>query len=69
MKLGGKISIVTGSGTGIGRTIAKASANEGSQVIGNDIDSQGMEETVREITGSKGKAIGMKANITDLNQI
>jgi 3-oxoacyl-[acyl-carrier protein] reductase len=69
MKLSGKISIVTGSGAGIGRAMAKALANEGSQVIVVDIDSQGMEETVRQITGSNGKATGMKADITDLNQI
>ena len=56
MKLSGKISIVTGSGAGIGRAMAKALANEGSQVIVVDIDSQGMEETVRQITGSNGKS-------------
>ena len=69
MRLTGKTAIVTGSGTGIGRAIAKGLAKEGSMVVVNDIDSQGIDETLRQIAKSNGKAIGMNANITDLHEI
>ncbi len=69
MKLIDKISIVTGSGRGIGRAIAIALAKEGSHVVVNDIDQEGIEGTLREISNVNGKALGINADITHLSQI
>ena len=38
MRLKGKLAIVTGAGSGFGAGIARRFAQEGAQVIANDID-------------------------------
>ena len=53
MKLDGKTIIVTGSGTGIGKAIAKLCVNEGAQVVINDKDGKLAEETVEELGQEK----------------
>jgi NAD(P)-dependent dehydrogenase (short-subunit alcohol dehydrogenase family) len=41
----GKVAIVTGAGSGIGRATALRLAQEGAQVIGCDVNTQGLDET------------------------
>jgi NAD(P)-dependent dehydrogenase (short-subunit alcohol dehydrogenase family) len=45
MKLGGKVAVVTGAGSGIGRELAIACAREGMNVVLADIDEPGMAAT------------------------
>jgi NAD(P)-dependent dehydrogenase (short-subunit alcohol dehydrogenase family) len=45
-RLHGKIAIVTGSGSGIGRGCALMFARQGAQVVGCDVDTAGAEATV-----------------------
>lgn len=47
--LQGKIALITGAGSGIGRGIAERFAREGAMIILADINSVGMEETARAI--------------------
>lgn len=49
MEIRGKIAVVTGAGSGIGRELALACAREGASVVLADIDEPGMEETARAI--------------------
>ena len=46
LKLEGRVAIVTGAAQGIGRSIVQKLANEGAQVIANDLDADLLAESV-----------------------
>src|SRR5690606_339987 len=56
MTLDGKVALVTGAATGIGRAVAIAYANAGAKVVVSDIDDTRGQETVDQITGAGGEA-------------
>jgi NAD(P)-dependent dehydrogenase (short-subunit alcohol dehydrogenase family) len=56
MRLKGKVSIITGSGGGIGRVAALRFAAEGSRVVVADSQMIAAEETVRQIRAAGGEA-------------
>ncbi len=53
--LQGKVAIVTGASSGIGRATALAFAREGVKVVVSDVNVPGGEETVRLITAQGAK--------------
>lgn len=69
MKLGNKVAIVTGAGSGIGRGIALAFAREGAKVSVVDINRAGAEETVAEIRAKGGEAIVIQADVSICSEI
>src|SRR6266498_742638 len=56
MRLGGKIAIVTGAGSGFGEGIAKRFAQEGAKVVVNDINVAGGERVAHDIAQAGGQA-------------
>ena len=58
MTLKEKVVVVTGAGSGIGRACALSLSVAGATVIVNDIDEQGVDETVATVTARGGTAIG-----------
>jgi NAD(P)-dependent dehydrogenase (short-subunit alcohol dehydrogenase family) len=60
----GKVIIVTGASSGIGRACAILSAEEGAKVVVGDLDQEGGEKTVAAIRGSGGEAIFVKCDIS-----
>ncbi|MFZ2784110.1 MAG: glucose 1-dehydrogenase [Sediminibacterium sp.] len=57
-----KVAIVTGAGSGIGRSIALLYAAEGAKVVVSDISEKGGNETVALIKDQQGEAIFVKAD-------
>lgn len=65
MRIAGKIALITGSASGIGKGSALLFAQEGATVIVNDLDMVKGEATVKEITQAGGKAVFIQADVTD----
>jgi NAD(P)-dependent dehydrogenase (short-subunit alcohol dehydrogenase family) len=68
-RLEGKIALITGSGSGIGRATAILFAKEGAKVAVNDVSEKGGQETVRSIRASGGDATFFKANVMNASEV
>lgn len=65
MKLEGRVAVITGSGSGIGRACARVFAAEGASVVVADIDLASARETARAIEESGGRALAIAADVSD----
>ena len=66
LKLVGRVAIVTGSDSGMGRAIAEAFAMEGADVaVTFHSDCDGAEETARQVAGAGRRAIVQKLDVAD----
>jgi len=63
-KLAGKVAVVTGGASGIGRASALLLASEGASVIVADIDKAGGRDTVQTIQERGGEAIFVRTDVT-----
>lgn len=63
-RLAGKVALVSGSGRGIGRSIALKLAGEGARVVVNDLDAGPAHETVEAIRGFGGEAVACVGSVT-----
>ncbi len=64
-KLDGKVALVTGAGSGLGRGIAEAYVREGAKVAVNDIDEERVRATVDRLKGLGGDALGVPGDVAD----
>ena len=67
MKLEGRIALVTGGGSGIGRAIARRFAEEGARVVVNDVKKESAERVAGEL--GKSGAIAIQADVSDSAQV
>jgi NAD(P)-dependent dehydrogenase (short-subunit alcohol dehydrogenase family) len=69
MEIAGKVSIVTGAGSGIGRACARSLATAGSSVVVADIDESGGRDTVAAISAAGGSADFVRVDVTRLEDL
>ncbi len=69
MRLKGKVAIITGAGSGIGRAAALLFAAEGAKVVVADISPEAGEESVRQVRAKGGDAIYVQTDLTDAGQV
>ncbi|SCW54170.1 NAD(P)-dependent dehydrogenase, short-chain alcohol dehydrogenase family [Paenibacillus tianmuensis] len=65
MRLHNKVTLITGSGSGIGKSTAQLFAREGATVIVNDLAEDKGLETVEEIRQAGGNAMFVQADVTN----
>ena len=61
----GRVAIVTGAASGMGRATAHLLADEGAHVAVVDVNAAGVDRVVGEITGAGGTARGYAVDLAD----
>ena len=64
-RLDGKVALITGSGTGIGRATAKAMAAEGAKVVIAELNKAAGEQVAQAIAQAGGDCIAVPTDVTD----
>jgi len=67
--LAGRVAVVTGAGSGMGRATAFLLADEGAKVAATDVDEAGLRATVESMTGAGAEATGWALDVADEAQV
>lgn len=67
--LQGKVALITGAASGIGRATAELFASMGARVVAVDIDATRGEATVKALIDAGGEAVFAAADVTDENAV
>lgn len=65
MRLDGKVAIITGAGSGMGRAAARLFASEGAQVVIAEIDEETGRETERQVREARGDGMFVHVDVSD----
>ena len=69
LMMNGRVAMVTGGGSGIGREICIGVANAGRKVAVADVNLDGARETVAQISSSGGEAIAVHVDVYDSDAV
>jgi NAD(P)-dependent dehydrogenase (short-subunit alcohol dehydrogenase family) len=64
-KLDGKVAVITGAASGMGRATALRFAKEGAAIVVADLNSQAGEATIAEIASGGGRAVFQHTDVSD----
>jgi NAD(P)-dependent dehydrogenase (short-subunit alcohol dehydrogenase family) len=67
--LEGRVAVITGGASGIGRALAERLAREAVKIVVADVDDVGLEAVVTAIRGRGGEALAVRTDVTDLAQV
>ncbi|GAB10091.1 putative alcohol dehydrogenase [Gordonia araii NBRC 100433] len=65
----GKVAVVTGAGSGIGRALAENLAGRGAVLALSDVDESGVAETVARCEKAGAKAVGYRLDVADRDAV
>jgi 3-hydroxybutyrate dehydrogenase len=68
-RLSGKVAVITGAASGIGKEIALAFAREGAKVAIADLDQQAARQAASEIDPALQRALGLAMDVSDETQV
>jgi len=63
--LQGKVAVITGAASGIGRAVADRAAAEGMRIVLGDIEEGPLKQAVDDLTGTGAEAIGVVTDVSD----
>jgi dihydroanticapsin dehydrogenase len=69
MQLAGRLAVITGAATGIGRATARLFAREGAALVIGDINSEGGRQTAADIEAAGGRAWFTDCNVTEATAV
>ena len=68
-RLEGKVSVITGAGSGIGAATARRFAAEGAAVVVTDLNGAAAQAVTESITEAGGRAFGMAVDVGEADQV
>ena len=69
MEPDGKVALITGAGSGIGRATALLLAEKGASVVVADVDESGGNETIEAVKAAGGEAAFIRADVTSRDDV
>jgi NAD(P)-dependent dehydrogenase (short-subunit alcohol dehydrogenase family) len=63
--LRGKVAVITGGASGIGRAVADRAAREGMHIVLGDVEEGPLKEAVEDLTGRGAEALGVATDVSD----
>jgi NAD(P)-dependent dehydrogenase (short-subunit alcohol dehydrogenase family) len=64
-RLEGKVALITGAGSGMGRAAAELFAGEGAKIVVTDVDAKAGDESVAAVRAAGGDATFVRANVAE----
>jgi NAD(P)-dependent dehydrogenase (short-subunit alcohol dehydrogenase family) len=68
-ELDGRVALITGAASGIGRASARLFAEAGARVVAADIDRQGAEETAALVAQAGGEGLAVEVDVADASSV